>query len=126
MPTLIAVRCPHCQSDQIVKRSKTSRGNQRYLCQNKACTTGSFLLDYRNRGRLSKVKEPVDVLPALNIPSGFMQRAPQLCGASPPCFVSDLRIDAARADCGARPPTPTLCAHVPIHDPKSDASLGAL
>jgi hypothetical protein len=32
--TLIAVRCPHCQSDQIVKRGKTARGTQRYLCQN--------------------------------------------------------------------------------------------
>jgi hypothetical protein len=29
--TFIAVRCPHCQSDQIVKRGKTARGIQRYL-----------------------------------------------------------------------------------------------
>jgi transposase-like protein len=57
MPTLIAVRCLHCQSDQIVKRGKTSRGTQRYLCQNKACTTDSFLLDYRNRGCLPEVKD---------------------------------------------------------------------
>src|SRR5215831_7738967 len=32
--TFIAVRCLHCQSDQIVKRGKTARGTQRYLCQN--------------------------------------------------------------------------------------------
>ena len=57
MPTLIAVRCLHCQSNQIIKRGKTFRGTQRYLCQNKACTTGSFLLDYRNRGCLPEVKE---------------------------------------------------------------------
>src|ERR1041385_9511875 len=25
--TFIAVRCPHCQSDQIVKRGKTARGH---------------------------------------------------------------------------------------------------
>ncbi len=30
--TFIAVRCPHCQSEQIVKRGKTRRGTQRYLC----------------------------------------------------------------------------------------------
>src|SRR5438477_5220915 len=42
--TFIAVRCPHCQSEQIVKRGKTSCGTQRYLCQNTTCTTGSFLL----------------------------------------------------------------------------------
>jgi hypothetical protein len=28
--TFIAVRCPHCQSDQIIKRGKTARGTQRY------------------------------------------------------------------------------------------------
>ena len=57
--TFIAVRCPHCQSEQIVKRSKTRRGTQRYLCQNTACTTGSFLLDYRNRGCLPEVKHTI-------------------------------------------------------------------
>jgi transposase-like protein len=56
MPTFISVRCPHCQSDQIVKGGKTARGTQRYLCQNQACATESFLLDYRNRGCLPEVK----------------------------------------------------------------------
>ena len=57
--TFIAVCCPHCQSEQIVKRGKTRRGTQRYLCQNTACTTGSFLLDYRNRGCLPEVKQTI-------------------------------------------------------------------
>ena len=57
MPTFIAVQCPHCHCDQVVKRGKTASGTQRYLCQNKACATGSFLLDYRNRGCLPEVKE---------------------------------------------------------------------
>ncbi len=57
--TFIAVRCPHCQSDQIVKRGKTARGTQRYRCQNTACTQGSFLLDYRNRGCLPEVKQTI-------------------------------------------------------------------
>jgi len=56
MPTFIAVQCPHCHRDQVVKRGKTARGTQRYLCQNKACASGSFLLDYRNRGCLPEVK----------------------------------------------------------------------
>jgi IS1 family transposase/transposase-like protein len=55
--TFIAVRCPHCQSDQIVKRGKTARGTQRSLCQNTFCIRGSFLLDYRNRGCLPEVKQ---------------------------------------------------------------------
>ena len=57
--TWIAVRCPHCQSEQIVKRGKTARGTQRYLCQNTLCVRGSFLLDYCNRGCLPEVKQTI-------------------------------------------------------------------
>ena len=57
--TFIAVRCLHCHSEQIVKRGKTRRGTQRYLCQNTTCTRGSFLLDYRNRGCLPEVKQQI-------------------------------------------------------------------
>ena len=57
--TFIAVRCPHCQSNQIVKRGKTARGTQRYLCQNTLCVRGSFLLDYCNRGCLPEVKQTI-------------------------------------------------------------------
>ncbi len=57
--TFIAVRCPHCQSDQIVKRGKTARGTQRYLCQNPLCAKSSFLLDSCNRGCLPEVKHMI-------------------------------------------------------------------
>ena len=57
--TFIAVQCHYCRSEQIVKRGKTRRGTQRYLCQNSACTQGSFLLDYRNRGCLPEVKQQI-------------------------------------------------------------------
>ena len=55
----IALRCPHCQSDQIVKRGKTTRGTQRYLCQNTLCAKGGFLLDYCNRRCLPEVKHTI-------------------------------------------------------------------
>src|SRR6266853_336407 len=57
--TFVTVHCPHCDSEQIVKRGKTRRRTQRYLCQNTACITGSFLLDYRNRGCLPEVKQQI-------------------------------------------------------------------
>src|SRR4029434_9659617 len=57
--TFVTVHCPHCDSELIVKRGKTRRGTQRYLCQNTACITGSFLLDYRNRGCLPEVKQTI-------------------------------------------------------------------
>jgi transposase-like protein len=57
--TFIAVRCPHCHSEQIVKRGKTGCGTPRYLCQNHTCATGSFLLDDRYLGRLPEVKQQI-------------------------------------------------------------------
>jgi insertion element IS1 protein InsB len=57
--TCISVRCPHCHSEQVVKRGKTHRGTQRYLCQNTACTKGSFLLDNRNRGCVPEVRQTI-------------------------------------------------------------------
>jgi len=57
MTTCIAVRCPHCHSDQLVKRGNTARGPQHYLCQTQACVRGSLLLDDRNRGCQPEVKQ---------------------------------------------------------------------
>jgi hypothetical protein len=48
--TFIAVRCPRCHSEQMVKRGTTARGTQRSPGQNALCATGSLLLDCRNRG----------------------------------------------------------------------------
>ncbi len=57
--TCIAVRCPHCHSDQIVTRGTTARGTQRHLCQNAACAKGRFLLDDRHRGCVPEVKHTI-------------------------------------------------------------------
>jgi transposase-like protein len=57
--TYIAVRCLHCQSEQIVKRGKTAQGTQRYLCQNTLCAVQSFLLHYRNCGCLPEIKQQI-------------------------------------------------------------------
>ena len=57
--TFIAVRCPHCQSNQIVKCGKALRGTRRYLCQNTRCAKSSFLLNYCNRGCLPEVKQTI-------------------------------------------------------------------
>ena len=72
----IAVRCPHCQRDHIVKHGTTRRGTQRYLCQNTACVQGSFLLDYRNRGGVPEVKQHIIDM-SLNA-SGIRDSAPCL------------------------------------------------
>ena len=53
------VRCPSCESDAVVKWGKTDRGQQRYLCQNAACSSRTFLLEYTNRGYLPAVKRQI-------------------------------------------------------------------
>src|SRR5713101_8417663 len=86
--TFVTVHCPHCDSEQIVKRGKTRRGTQRYLCQNTACITGSFLLDYRNRGCLPEVKQQI-VDMSLNA-SGVRDTARSL-HISPTTVLSELK-----------------------------------
>ena len=39
---LIAVLCPHCHSDQVIKGGKTKAGQQRYKCQRFYWIPGSF------------------------------------------------------------------------------------
>jgi transposase-like protein len=72
--TFISVRCPYCHSDQIVKRGKTRRGTQRYLCPNTACPSQSFLLEYSYQGRLPAVKQQIIDM-SLNA-SGIRQTPP--------------------------------------------------
>jgi hypothetical protein len=98
--TFNAVRCPHCQSDHIVKRGKTVRGTQRYLCQNTRCTKGSFLLDSWNRGCLPEVKQTIIAM-RLN--------ASAESGCAPQCQ-ADARVDLGgprASTCRPPPPTPS-------------------
>src|SRR5713226_9731038 len=78
--TFIAVRCPHCHSEQIVKRGKTGCGTQRYLCQNTGCAKGSFLLDYRNQGCVPEVKQS----PARQSPPSSPSSSPNCAGCPSP------------------------------------------
>ena len=87
--TFVAVRCPHCQSDQIVKRGKTARGTQRYLCQNTLRAKGSFLLDYRHRGCLPEVKQTIIDM-SLNA-SGVRIRRDPCISVPTPCCVNSRR-----------------------------------
>ena len=56
---LIPVRCPHCDSDKVVKRGKTDTGKQRYLSQNDECPNRTFILDYSYRAYLPEVRQQI-------------------------------------------------------------------
>jgi insertion element IS1 protein InsB len=56
---LIPVRCPYCQSKQVIKGGKTDTGKQRYRCHNPGCVHQSFLLDPTYKGRLPEIKQHI-------------------------------------------------------------------
>jgi transposase-like protein len=55
----IPVRCPHCNSDDIIKGGKTKAGIQRYKCLNTNCSHYSFQLDLLSKGRCPAIKEQI-------------------------------------------------------------------
>jgi transposase-like protein len=85
---VIAVRCPSCEGDTIVKRGKTNNGKQRYLCQYEACPRRTFILDYTKRGYLPSVKRQIIDL-ALN-GSGIRDTA-RVLGISTDTVLSELK-----------------------------------
>ena len=85
---LIPVRCPHCQSNQIIKGGKTLTGKQRYRCQNADCSHSSFVLHPAYQGRLPTIKEQI-VDMALN-GSGIRDTA-RVLRISPTTVISELK-----------------------------------
>jgi IS1 family transposase/transposase-like protein len=57
---LIPVCCPHCgRHENVVKRGKTEKDKQRYLCQHADCPVQTFLLDYDDQGCVPEVKRKI-------------------------------------------------------------------
>ena len=51
------VRCPHCQSEAVVKYGKTSNGKERFRCQQREHCGRTFLQSYAYPGCLPTVKQ---------------------------------------------------------------------
>lgn len=62
---LMPVRCPHCQSDQVIKGGTTKAGTQRYRCHNTHCPHSSCVLNPSYQGHVLAVKEQIIAM-ALN------------------------------------------------------------
>ena len=54
-----AVRCPHCQSEAVVKYGKTSNGTERFRCQRTSRCGRTFLRSYAYPGCLPTVKQQI-------------------------------------------------------------------
>ena len=54
-----AVRCPHCQSQVVVRYGKTSNGKERFRCSQSAQCGRTFLRSYAYPGCLPAVKQQI-------------------------------------------------------------------
>ena len=91
---LIPVRCPHCQSDAIIKGGTTKAGTQRYKCLNTTCSHYSFQLDLIYKGRYPAIKEQI-VDMALN-GSGIRDTA-RVLKISPTTVLNELKKKSQRS-----------------------------
>jgi transposase-like protein len=54
-----AVKCPHCQSEEVVRYGKTSTGKDRFRCQQRERCGRTFLRSYAYPGCLPTVKQQI-------------------------------------------------------------------
>ena len=59
MSVLIAVRCPHCHSTEVVKYGQSSNGKQRFRCLKSGCPRLTFSLDIAYSGLKPEVKQQI-------------------------------------------------------------------
>jgi transposase-like protein len=54
-----AVRCPHWQSEAVVKYGRASKGKERFRCQQSESCGRTFIACYGYPGRLPEVKRQI-------------------------------------------------------------------
>jgi insertion element IS1 protein InsB len=55
----LQMRCPACQSPDVIKHGLTAQGKQRYRCKNADCSSETFLVEYSHHGRVPAVKQQI-------------------------------------------------------------------
>jgi transposase-like protein len=78
-----AVKCPHCQSEAVVKYGKTSNGKERFRCQQRAECGRTFVRSYAYPGCLPTVKQQIVEMTLMGVGSAIL---PASCMSGPiPC-----------------------------------------
>ncbi len=85
---VVAVQCPECGGEEVVKYGRQPNGEQRFRCNNLDCERRIFLLQYHNLGWVPEVKQQM-VEMALN-GSGIRDTA-RVRGVSPTTVMSTLK-----------------------------------
>jgi insertion element IS1 protein InsB len=55
----LQMRCPACQSTDVIKHGTTAQGKQRYRCENFSCSAQTVLVEYGHHGRRPEVKRQI-------------------------------------------------------------------
>jgi len=55
----LQIRCPACQSTDVITHGITAQGKQRYRCKNPHCSSQTFLVEYSHQGRVPEVKHHI-------------------------------------------------------------------
>jgi insertion element IS1 protein InsB len=97
---LIPVRCPYCQSAQVIKGGKTETGKQRYRCHNPDCSHHSFLLDSAYKGRSPQIKQQVI---DLSLNGSGVRNIARLLGISPTTVIKELKKKGCTLPCEPSP-----------------------
>ena len=85
---VVALQCPACDSEEIVRYSRQANGEQRYRCNNVGCERRVFFLHYRNIGWLPEIKRQIVDLAFHG--SGIRDTA-RVLGVSPMTVMSTLK-----------------------------------
>jgi transposase-like protein len=59
MTVLVAVRCPYCQSSEVVRHGKSTNGKERFRCLKPECPYQTFSLNLAYPGRNREVKQQI-------------------------------------------------------------------
>ena len=85
---IVAVQCPECGSEEVVRYGQQPNGEQRSRCTDPHCPRRIFLLQYHNTGWVPEVKQQI-VEMALN-GSGIRDTA-RVLGVSPTTVMNTLK-----------------------------------
>ena len=88
------VRCPHCQSEAVVKYGMASNGKARYRCQQGDSCGRTFIHAYTYPGRMPEVKRQIVEMTLNGIGVRDIARVPQV---SPPTVVGEVKKRPRRA-----------------------------
>ena len=84
----LEVKCPACQSIEVVKFGVNRQGKQRYRCSNEHCAKDTFILDYKNKGYLPEIKDKIIEM-ALN--GSGVRDTSRVLGISQNTIISELK-----------------------------------